>query len=331
MNIYSLIKLNSLIKSPTLKGIGIWMLHILNKRYQVLFFDPILGCNLQCRMCYFSNEEKRKQLKGQFNESDLDRIAKVIFPQALKLQIGCGAEPSLYKHNTKIIRLAKQYGVPHISFTTNANLLSTDMVYALLEAGLDEFIISLHGIEKDTYEHLMKNASYDKFMGVLRIISEAKKAYPNFKLRINYTVNELNIEELTHFFQTLEGINIDILQVRPIQDIGGEIKTNKDQEAFNSIFNKITLQLKEECNKRGITYIAPMELNNEATVNKRSSVVESTYFYISPRSFWREDMDWRNETFREYSKRTHYAGTLFREIFSQKKYTDRRLNYNINN
>ena len=46
MNIYSLIKLNNLIKSPVIKGLGIWALHILNKRYQVLFFDPVLGCNL---------------------------------------------------------------------------------------------------------------------------------------------------------------------------------------------------------------------------------------------------------------------------------------------
>ena len=65
--------------------------------------------------------------------------------------------------------------------------------------------------------------------------------------------------------------------------------------------------------------------------NDLERIADLTYFYISPRSFLRDGMDWRNETFREYAKRTHYAWNLFRKIFSSKKYTDRRLNYSINN
>ena len=46
----------------------------------------------------------------------------------MKLQIGCGAEPSLYKYNEKLIVLAKEYGVPQISYTTNGSLLDFDKI-----------------------------------------------------------------------------------------------------------------------------------------------------------------------------------------------------------
>ncbi|MBN1463891.1 MAG: radical SAM protein [Paludibacteraceae bacterium] len=309
---------------------GIWLLHILNKRYMVVFFDPVLGCNLRCKMCYFSNEVKRKEMKGNFNPEDLPRVAEVIFKQALKLQIGCGAEPTLYKHNVEIISLAKQFKVPYISFTTNANLLTKEEIYRLLEAGLNEFTISLHGVEKSTYENLMQQASYDKFIEVMQLLTEAKKQYPHFNIRVNYTVNELNLVELNHFFDVYDSFAIDILQVRPLQDIGGVINHIEKQQEFNHQFNKITAILRDICKSRNITYIAPIILDEKAKENTSSSVVESTYCYISPKSFWDSDMDWRNETFRQFSKRTGYASILFKRIYSKKELTNTKLNYDIN-
>jgi len=328
MNIYSLLKINRFINNPMIKNLGIWLLHVLNKPYLVVFFDPVLGCNLRCRMCYFSDDEKRKTKKGVFAQDDLSRIAEVIFPQALKLQIGCGAEPLLFKHNTGIIRLGKQYGIPYISLTTNANGLSSEEIEKFLDAGLDEFTISLHGVKKDSYEFLMQGASYDKFISALQAISSAKGNYPNFKLRINYTVCEQNIDELIHFFDVFGEMNVDILQVRPLQDIGGKIKSIKEQKAFNARFNTITTFLKTECLKRKITYIAPLHLDEKPKKNKSNSILDSVYCYISPNYFWR-DIDWRNETFKQYAQRTHYASFLFKNIFSQNKSTENKLDYDI--
>jgi len=329
MNIYSLLKINRIIKNPTLKGLGIWLLHILGKRYLVIFLDPVLACNLRCRMCYFSNEEKRKTLKGHFSEEDLSRIAEVIFPQALKLQIGCGAEPSLFKYNAEIVRLGKQYGVPYISYTTNANLLTAEEIDKLLDAGLNEFTISLHGVEKQTYENLMQGASYDIFLSMLTAISVAKIKYPKTTLRINFTVNEQNISELARFFDVFGEMKIDILQVRPMRDIGGEIKFIENRKKFNNEFNILTVKLKDECVKRGITYIAPLYLTENPKPNESSSILEAMYWYISPKAFGK-NVDWRNETFRQYCKRTHYSSRLFKGIFSKKQFSNNQLNYEIN-
>ncbi|MDR1876834.1 MAG: radical SAM protein, partial [Flavobacteriaceae bacterium] len=152
MFVYKLLKLNHLIKNHRIKFFGLWLLTLLNKRTLSVYFDPVLACNLRCRMCYFSDKEYTARLKGIMPKEDLDLYANALFKNALKLQIGCGAEPTLYKDILKIIQLGKQYKIPYISLTTNGNLLTQEKINDFSNAGLDEFTISLHGVTKESYE-----------------------------------------------------------------------------------------------------------------------------------------------------------------------------------
>jgi len=291
----------------------------MRQRYLMVFFDPVLGCNLRCMSCYFSNEEKRKELKGIIDKSDLKKLAEALFGNTLKLQIGCGAEPTLYKHNPEIIRLGREYGVKYIAMTTNANLLTEDEIKTLLEAGLDEITISIHGVNAQTYEHLMRNASFDKLISTLSIISRIKKDYPKFKLRLNYTINNLNIEELTDFFKVYGFFSIDILQLRALRDIGGEIKKVQTDGLFFETLNSIVAKLEKECKSRNIVFMEPDDFEYANEINDQKVDENAAYCYVSPKSFWMDDFNWRNESYRTYSKRTKYASTLFRNIFNHIK------------
>ena len=75
---------------------------------------------------------------------------------------------------------------------TNGNLLSKDEISGLSNAGLNEFIMSMHGVKEATYNEMMGKADFKKFLEVLNFISEEKNKNPNLKLRINYTFNEDN-------------------------------------------------------------------------------------------------------------------------------------------
>ncbi|MGC4041024.1 MAG: radical SAM protein [Flavobacterium sp.] len=221
MDIYKILKFNNFIKNHRIKFFGLWLLSILDKRYLAIQFDPVLACNLRCKMCYFTDDEYvRKNMKGMFKEEDLENLAKVNFKNALKLQIGCGAEPTLFKHNTKLIEIAKRHKVPYISMVTNGNLLSQKDIADFAQAGLNEFIISMHGVNKETYEDLMDKGNYEKFHEIISNISEQKKQNPNLKLRINYTFNEDNFYQLKDFFKVYGNYSIDIIQLRPIDKIG---------------------------------------------------------------------------------------------------------------
>lgn len=167
-NIYNILRLDTQIKSRRLKLLGIWLFHVLGKRYIGVFLDPVLACNFRCKMCYFSDEEKRKSLRGTLKYEEIEAIAGSLFHRALKLQIGCGAEPTLHKDLVKIIALGKQYNVPYVSLTTNGNLLTKEQLAVAVENGLDELTLSAHGFTRETYEHLMTNGKFDLFRRAAR-------------------------------------------------------------------------------------------------------------------------------------------------------------------
>ena len=296
-NIYFLLKLNRKIKNIHIKHFGIFLLHILKRRYLGIFLDPVLGCNLRCKMCYFSDNERRKKLKGIFKEEDISKIANAFFHRALKVQIGCGAEPSLFKHNKKIIELAKSKNVPYISLTTNANLFTENDWLEFVSAGLDEITLSLHGTTKESYEFFMTNGSFELFCKSLGTLTEIKKQYPNLKIRLNYTINEDNLQELSLFFDTFGKYNFDILQLRPIQSIGNSDYANFSWTEIYNKYDNVIQKLKEDCIKREITCIVPDKKDLIKQENLSSAIFETTFCYISPRSIWEHDFDLESDTF----------------------------------
>lgn len=341
MDIYKILKLNNYIKNHRIKFLGLWLLSVLNKRYLAIQLDPVLACNLRCKMCYFTDEEYvRNNMKGIFKEENMEEIANAIFKNALKLQIGCGAEPTLFKHNTTLIEIAKKHRVPYISMITNGNLLEPEDISSFANAGLNEFILSLHGVTKQTYEDLMDKGNYEKFHSVLQSISEQKKTNPKLRLRINYTFNQDNFHELKDFFKVYDRYAIDIIQLRPIDKIGETTYNEFSLKKIESDYFEISDFLKTEAQKRKITLLYPQSIcRNETeslkvkTENDSSYLIPYTYCYVSPKYFWKDDFDWKKETFSNWKKRNNWNMTLLKNAFNSKKKLDETnrnmLNYSV--
>ncbi len=331
MNIYKLLQLNRKIKSHRIKFLGLYLLHKFNKRYLAVNLDPVLACNLRCKMCYFTDADYVKTLKGQFKEDDLEQVARTIFNRALKLQIGCGTEPTLYKNLVRIVELGKQYKVPYISITTNANLLTKETIEPLLKAGLNEFTISLHGVTKESYESFMKKASYEKFQNALNAFVELKKSY-DFKVRINYTFNKDNFYELKDFFKHFNGESFDILQLRPIQKIGNTEYNDFDVSSLEDDYLDLIKDVRQKCSNHHITLMAPDSLSILKGENNSSFVFDYTFCYVSPKKFWKEDFNWREESFNDFSKKIGWSKLLLSNVFktkSQLRSLSNKLNYEI--
>lgn len=331
MNIYKLLQLNRKIKSHRIKFLGLFLLHKLGRRYLAVNLDPVMACNLRCKMCYFTDADYVKTLKGQFKDEDLDLVAKTIFKRALKLQIGCGTEPTLFKNLEKIVNLGKHYNVPYISITTNANLLNEEKIESLIKAGIDEFTISLHGVTKETYENFMKKASYEKFHNAFKAFQKLKETY-NFKVRINYTFNKDNFYELQDFFNHFDGKSFDILQIRPIQKIGNTEYNDFDLETLRNDYPELIRGIRKECKDNSIVLLAPNVIPEKGSENTSSIIFDHTFCYVSPNKFWKPDFNWREQSFEEYSKNIGWSKLLLSNAFKSKKTLrnlSNRLNYEI--
>jgi molybdenum cofactor biosynthesis enzyme MoaA len=334
MDIYKILKINSLLKNHRIKFFVLWVFNMLEIRYLSLQFDPVLACNLKCQMCYFSdNEYVKNKMKGIFKIEEVEQLAKSIFYAGLKLQIGCGTEPTLYPNINEIICLAKKHKVPYISLTTNGMLLNEEKINLWVQSGLNEFTISMHGVHQESYEKFMTNANYKTFHQILEWISKVKENNSKVKLRINYTFNKDNFLELNDFFEIYGKYKIDIFQIRPIKLMGNTIYNDVDVSSLKNEFGKIIQKLKNYSKNNKITILCPnkLELNDNSAVNV---IFPFTYCYISPKFVWRNNFNFKEESFYNWSDKHKHSNVLFTNIFKsfesiKKLNSNNSLNYEI--
>ncbi len=344
MNIYKYIKYAVSGRIPNrLKLIGLWTFLISKRRMVGIFFDPVMACNLRCKMCYLSDSKGRESVKGQrISDSDLNKIARAFYKRALKLQIGCATEPTLYPGLVNIVSHAKTHGVPYISLTTNGKLIAQGRVdlVSLANAGLDEITLSLHGTTKEIYEELMPGAKFEELKKLTEIIAEVKKSYPNFKLRVNYTINSKNIADLepSKFWGIwAEGGLPDIIQLRPVQNMGDTEWNDFDLTPLKEQYDSTIGAIREQCAKTGISCIAPEleQIDEVATDQDFTSALlkEITYCYISPGHVYNKDF-LPEDTFYSYHRRKKTAKRIFKSVFSlnhksSKRDSSKHLNYHV--
>lgn len=346
MKLYSLLKLAGGNRIPPgLKIFGLAAMYGLGRRVVGVFMDPVMSCNLRCKMCYFSDPVKRGEMKGVISPERVKSIARSVFSRALKLQIGCAAEPTLWPQEklVELILLAKSFGVPYVSLTSNGQLLASEKVSlrALVAAGLDELTLSMHGSTPEIYEELMPGARFENLERLLEIVRAVKTEFPEFKLRINFTVNSLNVADLAadRIDPLLERtVWPDIMQIRPVQKLGESEWSDFSHDSIRSRYDLTIGRLTAELKSRGATAIVPSleELDEVATPQSgASSVIEEfTYCYVSPDTCYKPDFDPDKESISKYLKRKNSFRTLFKAAFTsnrraRKSIATKKLNYHV--
>ncbi len=262
-------------------------MHLTKKRYVGVFLDPVMACNLRCRMCYMSDPGKIKELKGRkpMTMGDVEVLASSMFHRAIKLQIGCATEPTLSPLLEDIVACGKRYGVPYISITTNGQLLTGERVERLIAAGLNELTLSIHGLRKDTYEYLMNGADFSRFERLIDSLKAIKLKHPNFNVRLNYVVNSMNRHDLADFFTgVLAGLDFDIVQIRPFQNLGDTSYSDYDLDGVIADYNKLISPIVKHCAAKGRRCIVP-DIDNLHSVNGLTDgfndyVEQLTYYYV---------------------------------------------------
>jgi MoaA/NifB/PqqE/SkfB family radical SAM enzyme len=317
--IYQLLKLNRLVRSHRIKFAGLLGLYQLRRRHLCLRFDPTMACNLRCQMCYFSDPEYLTGLgqRKRLDWPEIQRLGQVFFPWALQLYIGCATEPTTYKGFVNIIELGKKQGVPMIGLVTNGQLLTEEHITQFVELGLDELTLSTHGVERDTYERMMRRASYDKFLNVLEQVEGVKKRYGASRpeLRLNYTVNADNLAELERFFEVYGKYRIATLQVRPIADLGNTEYKDKDLTPHLAEYNRTVHRIEQQCHARGIRLLANYDDVSYNAKSTLAALVADVLVYLSPQDSL-PGFDWRSEEYYEYRRRTSWSQKLWRNVLA---------------
>ncbi|WP_431860974.1 radical SAM protein [Azospirillum sp.] len=312
----TLLKLNALVRSNRLKFAGVLAADLLGLRYTVVRMDPAVACNLRCAMCYYSDPDWYAGNAGpRFAPDQVERIAAEFFPEALQVFVGCGSEPTMWKGYPDIVRLAKEHGVPFVSLVTNAQLLTRPAVDELLAHGLDEIIVSVHGTEAETYERLMKGARWQRLHDNLAMLAEARRAAGRAgpALRLNYTVNNDNLAQMTALLSVFGVYGPSTIQIRPMADLGRTAYTDKDLRRSLDAYGSAVARLRGECAAAGVRLFANIEDPLYRKRNRRAVVYEHAVLrYIRPQRVWQEGFDPMTGSYADLKRQIGFRRSLAR-------------------
>ena len=342
MNFYKYAKKFLSIKSPRVKFLSLLGAHLTGMRYIGVYLDPVMACNIRCRMCSFSDPGRKPRPLPKFTAERLSDVSHALFRRTLKLQIGCSAEPTLAPDLEAFVAEGRRAGIPAIELTTNGQLLDFERLGSLVDAGLTGLTLSLHGTTRQTYEYLMQGARFDNLLRLIDAIRRVQQDHPEFLLRVNYTFNNLNVAEMAGIPRLFEGVKISVLQLRPIQNLGDNTAYHDfDLTDIYNRYDELVAPIRRRAAESGVMCVAPerenlLALENQV-VDPVAAVVEHlTYCFVTSTSAYHPDFDPAREDFDTYHRRHNLVRRLARAVLTGRFDIDdlkinvtKKLNYTI--
>jgi len=148
--------------------------------------EPLLNCNIKCKMCYHLHKYENwkdytKTLEQVRNEID---EAKDRGNDYMDIT---GGEPTMYKDLISLIRYATTSEIKSCIITNG--IVSESKAAEILEAGINDFLVSRHGLEK-THNFI---TNYDKaYEKQVRFLDQIAK---NMSFRFNGVITKFNQED----------------------------------------------------------------------------------------------------------------------------------------
>lgn len=124
--------------------------------------ETVNACNARCPMCTIDDWDRRD---GLMKDDLFVKITQEISEHAKevkRVQLFRDGEPLLDKKLAARTAMMKGVGVKKVGISTNAALLTPTKSRDLLEAGMDEVILSIDSLVPETYEAIRKGLRFDE-------------------------------------------------------------------------------------------------------------------------------------------------------------------------
>ena len=163
-----------------------------------VYVEPTNTCNLDCRTCVrHSWDEPEGFMEWATFEAVVDGLAQATAgEQGTVAFMGLG-EPLLHPRFLDMVRLAKQRGL-RAEVTTNALLLDDELAAGLLEAGLDQLVVSIDGASAEAFGRVRSGASLERVVeNVQRLHDGSGPNYgPGTRIGVEFVAMRSNVAEL---------------------------------------------------------------------------------------------------------------------------------------
>jgi radical SAM protein with 4Fe4S-binding SPASM domain len=162
--------------------------------------ETVNACNARCPMCTIDDWDRRD---GLMADELFTKIATEIGEHSdvvRRVQLFRDGEPLLDKKLALKTELVKGLGVRKVGISTNGALLTRKRSRDLLEAGMDEVILSIDSLVPETYEKIRPPLKFDQvFQNILDFVDERDRLGSTCQAWVRMIRQESNFNEWPEF------------------------------------------------------------------------------------------------------------------------------------
>jgi radical SAM protein with 4Fe4S-binding SPASM domain len=160
--------------------------------------ETIRICNAHCPFCPVDEWDKTTPLISQ---ELFDKVVDEMSHHADWIEfvaIQRAGEPLLDKKIVPRVKQLKDAGIKKVTMSTNASRLFEDKAVGLLEAGLDEIMLSIDAVDKENYEKTRVGLNYEEVLSnIKRFFHLRDQIKPDCMIRVR-GVSFYDISNLMH-------------------------------------------------------------------------------------------------------------------------------------
>jgi MoaA/NifB/PqqE/SkfB family radical SAM enzyme len=189
---------------------------------------------------------------------DFDSILYKVHKHIRRMQLSCAWEYSIAKNAPEIIRTMGKYKIPKTSIYTNGNILTDEIAEALVDAKINDFVVSIGEATKKTYERLRRGGNFEKVISNIKKLNgfkqERKSRFP--RICANLTVVNSNIKELVDFVDIAHRIGIQAIRGRHLI-LNANLNMDDEKIKDNDYANQILCVAEKKSSDYGIHFSIP--------------------------------------------------------------------------
>jgi len=157
-------------------------------------------CNATCVMCPRELQTRAKRIMSFDLYEKLIKEISLYSHTVERVHMHNFGEPLLDKKLPERIKLAKDHGIKHVYFVTNASLLDSKNALNLIESGADEFKISFYGANEGSYNSIMRDLDFNTTLNNVKNFFDLRKSLKASKPKvilqlIPQSLNDANLEK----------------------------------------------------------------------------------------------------------------------------------------
>lgn len=198
---------------------------------QVVAWESTRACNLVCRHCRASAQEKPEP--DELTTAEAFKLVDQIAAFARPILIISGGEPLMRADVLDIARYATQKGL-RVALSPNGTLITPELVRGMQEAGIQRISVSLDGSAAARHDAIRGvPGAFDAAVRGLAFCREAGLAF-----QVNTTVMRQNVDDLAAMQQMVVSLGAAAWHVFMLVPTGrGKVDDEVTPEAYEEILN----------------------------------------------------------------------------------------------